>query len=182
MLAHLDRNRLVLVNTKQKDLFEMILAVANSEASTRLVRTRAQHGLRGRSDAEVQALATWLKQRVQKVSRGERQITYRQLRAILQMHGYELELKTGNRADVIRVIEKKGLFRRDTTIERKRIGTIGYHSDGMPVAMREIKRIRALTKLTEEDGCDSDGFYATAETYDVFINQHRTILRRLAHA
>lgn len=185
MLAHLDKNHLTLVDTKQEDLFEMILSLANHQMSTRPARPQGRRRIastgRGTPDQEVAALTNWLRPRTKVVSRGERQITYRQLRPILRRHGYELEQKQGNSADVIRVGErKKGLIRRETVEERKKIGTIGYHSGGEAVAMKTIKEIRRITGLTEEDGRDSDGFYGDAEHFDVFINQYRTILRRLA--
>jgi hypothetical protein len=73
------------------------------------------------------------------------------------------------------------LLRRGQGPEYQRVGRIGYHSEGEQVAVRVIKDVRRITRLREEDGCDSEAFYAGGPQFDVFINQYRTILRRLAN-
>jgi death-on-curing protein len=183
MLAHLDRNHLTLMNTKLTELFDMILAVANHQMAAKMRHRRRKPSPDGRGapDEEVAALSEWLTRRTKRVTRGERQVTYRELRSILRPHGYELGDKLANRAEVIRVIERpKTLLRRTPTVERKKIGIVGYHSEGEVVSIKTMKELRRLTGLTEENGCDSEAFYAGAETFDVFINRYRTILRRLA--
>jgi prophage maintenance system killer protein len=184
MLAHLDRNRLTLINTKQEELFEMILAIADNRmaefAARRKPRKHLFH-LRNSSDAEIDGLTAWLEPRLHRVKRGERSITYRELRSILRVHGFELRDKHGNLIEVCRVVEKRrSLFSRETVTEYKRIGSIGYRNEGETVSMKTIKEVRRMTQLREEDGCDSESFYAGTEHFDVFINQYRTILRRLA--
>jgi prophage maintenance system killer protein len=184
MLAHLDRNRLTLINTKQEELFEMIIALADNGMAEMVVKRRPRKGLlhlRSGVDAEVEALTGWLVPRLYKVRRGERPITYRDLRSILRVHGFELRDKGSNQIDVCRVIvRRRNLFSSNTVTEYKRIGSIGYRNEGETVSMKTVKDVRRMTGLREEDGCDSESFYAGAEHFDVFINQYRTILRRLA--
>lgn len=185
MLAHLDGNKLTLTDTKQGELYSMMIALATNQMSMFAVRRRRNHHLpslmRNPPDAEVAALAEWIAPRLQPVRRGERRITYRELRGILRRFNYELHVARSNTVEVVQVIEKKkGLLRREATTEYKRVGRIGYHSEGEQVSMKTIKDIRRITCLREEDGCDSEAFYASGAQFDVFINRYRTILRRLA--
>jgi death-on-curing protein len=184
MLAHLDSNKLTLINTRQEDLFEMILALAtNGMVAFQTARSRPRHSVLARSpsDNEVAALANWLKPRLQQVRRGERRITYRELRGILRRFNIELSVRGANTAELIRVTERKrGLLRREVTTDRTRIGRIGYHSEGEAVSMKTIKDVRRIAGLREEDGCDSESFYLGGPQFDVFINRYRVILRRLA--
>lgn len=182
MLAHLDANRLTLQNTRQEDLYEMILALADNRMAA-FVATRRRHRLvkRNPSDDEIDALALWLRSRLQSVKRGERQVTYRELRSILRRFEIELIEPHANRIGVFRVTtRKRGLVRRELEVQHQRIGTIGYHSEGQPVSIKVIKDVRRIAGLREEDGCDSEAFYTSAAQFDVFINQYRTILRRLS--
>jgi death-on-curing family protein len=183
MLAHLDANKLTLKNTTQKDLFNMILAIANNQMTTfatrRTKRTSFIHQ-RHSQDDEVEALADWLQPRLQTIKRGERQVTYRELRGILRRHNVELRESSGNTIGVYRASERRKFLTRETFTDYKRIGTIGYRNEGTTVAMKEIKNLRRIASLREEDGCDSEAFYAEGAMFDVFINQYRLILRRLS--
>jgi death-on-curing protein len=184
MLAHLDANKLTLANTRQEDLFNMVIALADNrmaELNSKKVRPRLVIS-RSPADVEVSALASWLEPRLQAVKRGERQITYRELRGILKRFGIELHDPRGNMIDVYRTTtRKKGLVNRRSIVESQRIGRIGYHSEGEQVSMKTIKDVRRIAALREEDGCDSEAFYAQGAVFDVFINRYRVILRRLAH-
>jgi death-on-curing family protein len=184
MLAHLDANKRTLQDTRQEDLFEMILALANNQMTVfvgrRSRRSMPHLGTRHSADAEVEGLAAWLAPRLQTIKRGERQVTYRELRGILRRFNLELQNPHANMIDVCRVVERRKFLSRDTVIEYKRIGTIGYHSEGQPVALKVVKDVRRIAGLREEDGCDSEAFYAGGAVFDVFINQYRTILRRLS--
>jgi death-on-curing protein len=185
MLAHLDKNRLALKgDVKQTELYDLMLALANYSLSIKYVpaRTRRRAGtMRFDAEHQVWELADWLHQRVTTVKRGERRITYRQLRQILKHHGYALDARQGNTADVVREESKrKGLLKRQPVIERKVIGRIGYHSEGEQVAIKTIKQLRRMCHLTEEQGVDTDAFYEGADIIDTFVNRYRTVLRRLA--
>ena len=183
MLAHLDGNKRTLVDTKQGDLYAMMLALATNQMSTFATKGRRQRLLfaRNPADIEVAALAHWLEPRLQQVRRGERRITYRELRGILRRFNYELRPSGSNSAEIYKVIEKKkGILRREDVTEYRRVGRIGYHSEGEQVSMKTIKDVRRITGLREEDGCDSEAFYESGVQFDIFINRYRTILRRLA--
>lgn len=115
MLAHLDKNHLTLKGTvRQDELYEMMISLAGRELITRRVppRVRRRTGaVRYGADHQVDELTAWLSQRVDKVRRGERSVTYRQLRQLLKPHGYSLGQIGSNAVDVCREDEvKPGCF------------------------------------------------------------------------
>lgn len=177
LLVHLDRNRLCLHRTSQKELYEMLTAVAAHSIQSKGLRK----GSKRTADEEVAAIVEWLRPRVENLKRGERQVSYRRLRQILRNFDYELEGPHDNMIGVWRLETKSvGVFRRRTETTKKRIGTIGYKDEGTEVSLKELKSIRRLCRLTEEDGVDSAAFYSEEAVIDAFVNRYRTVLRRLA--
>lgn len=182
MLVHLDENKLALQDTTQKDLFDMIIAVATHQIGLRpSKRCTTEREVRRQTDEEVEAIAEWLRRRAKRVLRGERQITYRDLRRILGAYGYHLENPDRNYIEVVRFEEERAgsVFKRTRTV-RKKIGSIGWPGECEVIGVREIKNIRRLCRLTEADGIDSSSFYDRAAVIDAFVNRYRTLLRRLA--
>ena len=183
MLVHLDKNHLCLFETGQRDLYKLLLAVADHSIGLRRdprKHDKLEHRRRN-SDEEVAAITHWLKDRVDKVRRGERQITYRELRRIIARFGFELEVVKRNSADVIKTeIEPPTLLRRSPRTVKKRIGNIGYKDEGTFLAIKEIKLLRRICRMTEEDGVDHDAFYNEDTVIDTYVNHYRTLLRRLA--
>jgi death-on-curing protein len=185
MLAHLDKNRLTLRGTvRQTQLYDLMLDLANHGLSTDRIprRTRQRIGTRRFSaEHQVWELAAWLEARVDPVKRGERPITYRQLPRVLKQHGYVLgERRGGNTVEVCRIVIKKGLLKKDSRVEYKPIGRIGYRNEGEEVSLKTMKQLRAMCRLREEDGVDTQAFYDGADVIDTFVNRYRTVLRRLA--
>jgi death-on-curing family protein len=182
MLAHLDRNGYSVFGINQRDLYAMIKAVATHRLGIRVPRRRRNSDYtRREADEEVAAIADWLRPRARRVKRGERQITYRQLRALLAARGYSLANPKNNSIGVYREVEIRrlpvvGKKRRDL----KRIGTIGYPGDGKVVGVKDVKNVRRLCGLDEASGCDSDSFYEGADLIEPFINEYRGVLRRLS--
>jgi prophage maintenance system killer protein len=185
MLAHLDKNRFSLKgNIKQDELYDLMLKLAQYALTTERIppRSRRRFGpLRYEADHQVGELTVWLKRRVASVTRGERQITNRQLPRILKPHGYELGTRHSSSVDICRVItSRKGILRRETTTELKPIGRIGYRNEGEAVSVKTVKELRRMCRLREEDGVDTDAFYEGADVIETFVNRYRTVLRRLA--
>jgi death-on-curing protein len=184
MLVHLDGNRLTLYGTSQKDLFSMVLGVADHSIGLSVPRRSQKRGAqtqRRDSDEEVEAIADWLRKRAERVQRGERQTTYRELRRILGSHGYYLEAPDRNYIEVVRYEEQRvGILRRQSQKVRKRIGTIGWPGEHETIGIKEIKNIRKLCRLTETDGVDSAAFYDRTAVIDSFVNDYRGLLRKLA--
>jgi death on curing protein len=176
LLCHLDKNGLTFEGTVlHAALYDLMIAVASHS----LVKARGKH--RVSSDEEVQALAGWIDDRTRPIKRGERVITYRQLRTVLKRHGIELENPQGNSIDVVRyeTIQRGFLFRRSEMI-KKRLMNIPYPRDGAVVGKNLIKGIRERCGLRNSDGYDSDAFYNATTSVDVFVAQYRGTLRRLA--
>jgi len=46
--------------------------------------------------------------------------------------------------------------------------------------MKQVKHIRQMLKLCEEDGVTRDAFYSKGVRVDSFINEYRLVLRKLA--
>jgi death-on-curing family protein len=178
MLVHLDRNKLSLFDVGQKDLFAMIIALASH---TFRHKNKAKSNTRPKPDDEVRSLAQWISDNGDRVVRGEKPITYRQLRKILEDFGYGFGDTNGNYIDVVKYeTVEKGLFRRQKHRVAKRITSIGYPGETKEVAMKVIKDVRRICNLREEDGVDSSSFYDQTVVMDAFINRYRKILTRLA--
>jgi hypothetical protein len=162
----------------------MIVALADHRIATVAPKRVLKEVHRKQADLEVAALAAWISERAKKPRRGERQITYRELNRRLHEFGYSLEAPTGgrgNQRDVVRFETTRPMFPWGQPRKvRKRIGSVGYHDEGSFVFVTEMKRIRQLCGLREEDGVDSDAFYGSAAIVDAFVNKYRRILRRLA--
>lgn len=182
-LAHLDRNRLALYNTSQKDLYDLMLSIANHTVGIRQLRKRGgeRTGTRRSSDEEVSAIAEWLRERAERVRRGERQITYRQARSLIEAHGFVFLNERGNAVDVMKLeVRAPSLLRKRPREEYVRVGTIGYRDEGTVMSIADLKKLRKMCRLSEGDGVDSDSFYNAAVVIDSFVNRYRTVLRRLA--
>ena len=182
MLAHLDKNRMTLVKAGREELFQMIIDVANHTFVARGSKPRRPHG---NPDHEVAEIARWVRDHLYRLQKGERQITYRQLRAILGRYGYALENPHGNSIDIVKIQEivERRFFSSKTTTVRKRITSIPYPGEKRLVTIGLLKHIRKVCQLTEADGFDSPSFYAPDDDTNVidgFINEYRTVLRRLA--
>jgi len=185
MLAHLDKNHLTLKGTvRQSELYDMMVSLADHDFMTQRVppRARARLGkVRLHSDEQVRELTEWLNARVERVRRGERPVTYRELRPLLKRHGYVLGTIGSNSIEVCREVPvRKGVFKREERVELKPVSRIGYRNEGEEISMKTIKQLRKMCRLTEADGVDADAFYAGADVIDAFVNRYRTVLRRLA--
>jgi len=181
MLVHLDRNRMSLFEVNQAQLYSMILDVANHTIGLRKEQIVRGEVPRRDSDEEVVAIAAWIKRNSDKLTRGEKPITYRQLRTILQSFDYSMDNPHGNYIDIVRwEIRKEGIWRRERKV-RVHVTTIPYPGDGKTVPLSIIKFVRNICRLREEHGVDSSSFYDNVVVIDAFINQYRTILRRLAN-
>jgi prophage maintenance system killer protein len=178
-LVHLDKNRLSLAGVPDAHLFNLMLSIAQHD----VVKTKPKEkdeNKRPHADDEVEAIAQWIRHRAKNIKRGEKQITYRQLRRILARFDFELGDPDGNSIKLYRLIQEKPLFRPARTV-RHHIATIGYPREGVVLSIATVKFIRRVCKLREEDGIDSDAFYEEGAVIDAFINQHRNILERLAN-
>jgi death on curing protein len=180
MLVHLDRNQLTLFDTSQNDLYDLMIQIADHKLMGKHER-RTRPDQRPSADHEVEELTRWLHAREGRIRRGEKLITYRELRQILKGFGYYLENPKDNSIDIIRYeTVKRGFLPRREERVAKRIGSIGWPGEHREIGISQIKKIREICRLREEDGVGSDGFYSYNVVVDAFVNRYRTVLRRLA--
>jgi hypothetical protein len=160
----------------------MIKAVAEHVFGVRRdPRKRSREYTPREADAEVRAIAEWLERISRKLGKGERLVTYRQLSRLLAPHGLEMANPSGNTIGIYRSVPvKRGLMRSKTVLERKHIATVPFPGDTRVVGRRVMKEIRRNCWLDDAHGVDSAAFYEGADVIDVFINEYRGILRKLA--
>lgn len=185
MLVHLDRNGFTLPGVSQADLYDLMIAIADHKlASEKDRRRRGEEAGRPSPDEEVQSIFRWLRERAERIERGERVITYRQLRQALAQFNIEVAVVDANRAELARFEERmSGLpFLRKAQRVRVKLATVGYRDEGTDIPKSELKRIRELCGLTEQKGVDSRAFYSTGVVVDAFICRYRRVLQRLAKA
>lgn len=182
MLAHLERSGLVLSDVRQRDLYNMIKAVAKHQLGVRSdPRKKSREYTPREADDEVRAIGDWIQRHSRKLERGERRITYRQLRGVLGRFGYYLDNPKNNSIGIYRDEEvRRGLLKTKRVIEPKRIGAIKYPGDNKVVGFKLIKDVRRMCWLDENHGCDTASFYDGADVLDVFVNEYRTVLTKLA--
>jgi len=181
MLVHLDRNHLCLHGTSQSDLYGLLIEIAGHTLGWRPdPRKRDKTPPRRHQDEEIREIISWLAPRTKKVLRGEKPLTFRQLRRILARFKFEIDVKDGNAANIVQMVQGPPRLFRKPVMEPKRIGAIGYCDEGTEVAIKDIKYVRKICGLTEENGVDSAAFYDESAVVDAFINTYRTLLRRLA--
>ena len=180
MLAHLHRNRVSLLEVNQQDLYRMVVEVA-SHSIIRPDKRRKGDGQRHDPDLEVVAVGSWLEKRARPMEVGERQITFRQLRHLLEACGYGLSSPQKNSIDVVRYETiKVGFLRKTEKVVPKRIGNIGYPGDNKFVPIGTLKMVRRICLLTEEYGMDSRSFYDQEAIVDAFVAKYSRILKKLA--
>jgi death-on-curing protein len=181
MLVHLDKNHMCLQDTSQKELYGLVKGVASHTFGVRTDKRRPEkEPPRRPSDEEVSEISRWLKPKVFKLVRGEKPVPYRQLRTLLERRGYTLADPHSNMIDVIKIEHQTASLLRKARLVRKRIGSMGYRDEGTTVSLRDMKLVRRMCRLSEEDGVDSLSFYTDDAVIDAFVNKYRTLLRRLA--
>lgn len=183
MLAHLDGNRRTLKATSERDMFRLMLEVAtHTVGQPRPSPRQARKGAvveRDAPDSQVAALVDWLTPRVRDITRGERELTYRQLDAVLQRFGYHFAKPRNNSIAIYKTVEVKSLLGKKREPEYKRIGAINFPGEREVVGLNVLKQVRKMCRLREEEGVDAHSFYDGADVVSVFINKYRTVLRRL---
>lgn len=180
-LAHLDRNRLVLGSAKQRDLFRLMISVADHSVVRQPVKVGRETEFvprRGTPDEEVMAIVDWFRPRVAKITRGETPITYRELRQVLTNFGFSIRPSKNMKVAICLSEKPRGLFRR--TRREKTVMSLDWPSDGRTVSVSQIKHIRRTLHLCEEDGVTKEAFYGKGVRVDRFINDYRLVLRQLA--
>lgn len=170
-VMHLDINGYCLIGASNDQMYDLMLKITKHD----VVEKPKLRRLKLQPDAEIRAVADWLRSKSRRTERGERQITFGDLYRILAKFGYKLGDRKDNKVDVLKW--KNSFF---GSGKWTRIIRIGCPGDSRSVAFDEIKRIREQLNLSENDGVDSASFYGDQLVLDAHIKEHRQVLRRLA--
>lgn len=171
MLVFLDRNSFF-PQCNEDELFKFVIQVA----SHRLLPENADD----KSDREVMKIAQWIHAKSRLISKGERPIPWHRMRRILSNFECQTDFKggVGNRINIHRQIRTK------TRLGRRKIQNLSvqvrYSGEGSEIPRQSLNYIRAELQLDEEHGFDSRVFYEADAVPDDFIQEYRTLLRRLA--
>lgn len=175
MLCHLDKNDLTFdEKVSHNELYDFMLKVAGHGFVERAGRAADQ------SDSEVELMGRWIRKRTRRVERGERIVTFRELKAILRTYGFEFEDLRDNSYDLVRYEQQSVWLGLGKRTHRTRIMRMAYPSDGQVVGRALLRDVRERCSLTEQHGIDSHSFYAKSRPTDYFVSTYRGTLRRLA--
>lgn len=170
MLVLLDENGLIL-KTNEDELFKFILLVAQHRiVEANLLPNQV-------ADAEVIAIAEWIRSKSRNIEMGERTLPFRKLKQILASYGCEfIHSSNGCNVKITRKV-KESYFSRS----RYLYTNISYGNEGRDVLRRTINKIRTELQLDEENGIDSTAFYENEPlVISDFIVKYRKTLQRLA--
>jgi death-on-curing protein len=184
LLAHLERNKFTIEDVSDDELEKRIVYVAaHSFGANHCPPRTRQNPWPNNYDGEISAIIDWLNSHTRKVKRGERPITYRELKKILGKFNIKLENPKDNFIDVIKHESRTtGIFKRKEVHEKKHVWNIVYPGrDGDVVGRNVLKTLREHCHLREEDGVPSDSFYENELVISGFINRYRKILCRLGN-
>lgn len=158
LLVYLDKNKTLLVDADEDDLYELARSVAAHDIPIK-------EGHQRNADSEVQAVAEWLKQHTRRCILGDSAMQFKALKALLEELGCQFEKPDANFIKI-----RNGSYMVRT----------GYPRANFEIAVNEIKRIRRSLHLDEIHGVDSAGFYALDSKVDEIVNAYRNLMKRLA--
>jgi death-on-curing protein len=159
LLVLLDRNKTLLIDAGEDDLYELARSVAAHEIPIPTGMTRS-------ADTEIHALGEWIHAHTRQIWLGDTAMEFKDLRVTLEALGCVFDKPIKNFIK----IRNKGFGNVKT----------GYPRENFDIAVNEIKRIRRLLRLDESHGVDSAGFYALEGKVDDFVNKYRNLMKRLA--
>jgi hypothetical protein len=111
-------------------------------------------------------------------------VTFSELNRSLKRHGYELRNPNGNYINVVRIEPARparflGIGARpEREVFLAQIGFPGWKEQ---VHRSALKTVREATKLTTENGCDSQVLFEDAEPLSSLISEYAEPLKRLAN-
>lgn len=162
LLAFLQRNKLVLADVSEDELYDLSLQVASHTIPLAA-------GVERTPDSEVQAIATWLRVNSRPLALGDKRMQFREFRTQLEALGCEFD-KPDNNYIKVRRSTGGGVY----------TAKMGYPKADFNVGVRDVKRVRQQLKLDEIHGVDSAAFYELESAVDGFVNKYRNLLDRLA--
>ena len=161
MLVLLDRNRTLLMDATEEDLFDLVTTMVKHQLPIR------QDSSAKRDDLEVTYVAKWLRERTRDLKLGDRHLEFRDFRSLLEYMGCTFDAPDKNYIKVRRGGHSFGM---------------GYPKAKFTVDVQIIKDARRTLMLDEVHGVDSAAFYDFEGSVDIFVNTYRNLMRRLASA
>jgi death-on-curing protein len=158
LLVLLDKNRQLLIDTNENDLYEMARQVAAHEIEI-------MGGEQRNAETETAAIVDWIQFRTRQRILGDQVIRFSELKELLEGLGCLFEEPSKN---FIKIRCGKHMIR------------TGYPRANFDVPVSEVKKIRRNLHLDETHGTDSAGFYDLRGQVDKFVNQYRNLMKRLA--
>lgn len=174
LLCHLDKNNLTFKEeVNQDELYSLMLKIASHKFAPKRHKNDT-------SDIEIKEITNWLHRRTRPLKKGEKVITFRELKQILKTHDIHIENPKGNFVDIVKYeYKRKRFFSKKERIGR-RVAHIPYPKDGMEVGKKVLKTVREACELTEKHGYDSEMFYGGSTSIDKYIVKYKKTLKRLA--
>ena len=161
-LVFADRNGHRVAATEE-ELYDLLLNVASHG-----LQDPTGKAVQG-SDAEMLCIAKWLLGQLRGVQKQERSRKWNKFRKILNGYDCHCNVLPGNKMNIARAVGGVPLRTQ-----------VAYRSEGTEVEINTVKKIRRDLELDEEHGYPSDIFYQQDAKIPGFINEYRTVLRRLA--
>jgi len=158
LFVQLDRNRNILINTSEQDLYSFAEQVADH-------RLALPNGMNRDSDSEVIAVSRWIRARIQPIPTGDRHMRFTELKSTLEALGCTFDGPDKNYVKIHRGSASVSL---------------GYPKQDYDVAVNEIKRVRKHLSLDAGHGVDARGFYDFESSVDRFVEKHTELMKRLA--
>lgn len=166
LLVFMDKNMLF-PKCSKKQLFNLMLDITQ--------HMNVPRDCDSSDDREVFKIAEWIDEYFRPTRKDEWPIAWIKLKRILKSFDCEIELAVGvgNRINLSRY-DERSRFRKLLKAQ------VAYGGDGTEAAVNTVHYIRKKLKLDEANGYDSKTFYEAASRPDNFIQDYRTLLRRLA--
>ncbi|PSK87185.1 death-on-curing protein [Limimaricola soesokkakensis] len=169
------------ITVGQKDFEDLMVSIAdNSIKSKAAVRKMDKQG---HPRPEIAYLGRYLEKNSRRSARLSRTIKFRELRYIISKHGFDFDNPFKGSIDIVVREEKtvRGFFRTTVVKNKRKVGAIAYHGEGVDVPDNTLKHVRQICGLTDQDGFDGEVLLRDAQPTFQLINSYREALQRLAY-
>jgi death-on-curing protein len=178
-LYHLETVGKRIPQVDEKDLEELVLAVAENNLSCYREFERLKNSEKSKHDAEVLFLAEYLKKATRGVEKTPKNgVRYMDLKRYLNDHGFDLKNPKKNYIDLVRSPESKffGLFKR----KENRIAQISFRGWKCEVPREALRKVLDSAGLTPRQGFDWKTFCEGRSAFDGLCDRYHQVLLRLS--
>ena len=146
----------------------LVVAVADNRHRSNDLYRHIRSNAADAPDADVAYIASRLRMMTRRRERTDHSLTYRQMNRLLRSHQFVMRTPRNNQIGIFRIGERQAL------------GHVGFPGMSREVARGDLKKIRGICGLSENDGWDSKAFFNGAEGMDFLLSEYAEPLRRLA--